>query len=491
MSERLPANLTKTPRSHWIKLVVYLVLTIGIQLLPPLGPITAEGMKVLGIFIGYLYAVIRLDSLIWPSLVTAFLIVSEGLVKSSAVIQGWLGNGTVVTMIGFLVLTYGITSSGAAQVIAKWILTRKFTRGRPMLFTWVFLMSCLIVGVFLPPTANILFYMGMWDACMEALGYDPKDNYCRWMILSLSLACIFGCYAWPFKSMPVSIMAPLLSAFKTEVNVAKFVLYSYPMSILMITGLVFLMKIFKANFEPLKNFDPDKVEALRERQKLNTKQIILIIAFIIAVLYSFVPLLIPKGAFLTWFKSWSLSVWVLFVDAVLMIIRIKGQPVLKLETAFKEGIMWRIVAMIGIMSMMGNLLSDEQYGIRTVMSNFLGSVFSGMSWPVFALLFTLAMVIITQFTNNTVLGIIVSTVMAPIVAQYVDSGIDFTAFLVLFCMASQPGFTTPAAYATVSIFLGGKVYDGDSSFLWKYAAPVIGVITVSFWIVIWLFGTIL
>lgn len=41
--------------SYWIHGIVFLILTIGIGLLPPFGQITEYGMDILGIFIGLIY----------------------------------------------------------------------------------------------------------------------------------------------------------------------------------------------------------------------------------------------------------------------------------------------------------------------------------------------------------------------------------------------------------------------------------------------------
>ena len=72
----------------YVHIIVMFVLMIGIGLLPPFGQITELGMKILGIFIGIMYAWIFID-LLWPSLFGFFAIALTGYMDiGSAIISG-------------------------------------------------------------------------------------------------------------------------------------------------------------------------------------------------------------------------------------------------------------------------------------------------------------------------------------------------------------------------------------------------------------------
>ncbi len=489
MGEKLTGN--KTPASHWIKLVIFIALTVGFGFLPPLGGgITAQGMQILGLFLGLLFGTIFLDSLIYPALIVMFFLVFFGFKTSGQALQGWLGNPTICTMIAFLVLTDGIKSSGAAEVIAKWIITRKAFQGRPLMFTFFFMFAAFIAGIFLPPTAGMIFFMQIADSCRRVIGYDAKDPWCKWLIVGVSLACVFGTYGLPFKSMIVAIMAPFLGIVKMEVNTALYIVYAYTIGIIFMILYVLLMKLNKVNFEPLKNFDANSVEELQGSLKMTKQQILIIIGFVVAVLYSFLPVLIKTGDAIKFIKTWSLPIWTLFIDAILHIIRIDGKPVLQLEKAFRDGVMWRIVALVGVLTMVSDGLNNPDFGIQPILANFMNSIFGGMSWPVFVLVITVVLVILTNFTSNQVLGMVAGTVIAPIALGYMANGIDLNAFCVIIAFTVECSFMTPAAYATVPIFMGGETMNGESAFLFKKGWQICLIFIIPAVIIITLFGTI-
>ena len=481
----------KTPTSFYIKMLIFTALVLGVGYLPPVAGITVEGMKLVGLFVGLLFGTILLDSMVYPALIVMFLYVAMGFKTSGAALTAWIGNPTICTMIAFLALTDGIRSSGAAEVIAKWIITRKAFQGKPYVFSYIFLFAAFIAGIFLPPTAGMIFFMQIFDSCRKVIGYEAKDNYCKWMIVGVSLACCFGTYALPFKSMCVAIMAPFLGIIGMEVNTAKFILITYSISLVFMALYVFLMKLNKVNFAPIEDFDANNVTELQGEMKLNKKQIIIIIAFVIAVFYSFLPLIIKTGEFITWVKKWGLAIWVLFVDALLNVFRIDGEPIMNVEKALKDGVMWRIVAIVGVLTMVSDSLNMPEYGVQPLLTNFMNSVFGGMGFLPFTIIIVLFLIVATNFLANQALGMVCGTVIAPIAMNFMKNGIDYNVFCVMIAFCVQAAFMTPAGYVTVPIFMGGETMNGEQSFLFKKGWQILLTFLVPAVFFLVLYGNIL
>ena len=481
------AEIKKTPTSYWIKVAVFLFLVFGFGfVVPPFGGITPLGMKMMGVFLGMIYAFIALETTVYAAFICMFAMVLFGYMKNAAIQQGWLGTGTAVNMISFLTLTAGVKESGAAEVVAKYLITRKWAQHRPMVFSFVFLFAFYIAGAFLPPTANLIFSIEIFQACADVIGYDRKAPYRKWMLIGLTLSASFGTYGLPFKSMDVAILSSFRGAlgdYAQYVNEGNFVIYTYLIGLVFTILFVLLMKLNKVDMAPLKDFDIEQVDGLkRDEIKMNSRQVILLVAFLIAVLYSFVPILIKKpSAFMTAFKSWGLGLWVLLVCAVLNIIHIDGEPVLNIEKSMKSGIIWRLVAVVGVLTMVGNALSDEALGIRQVMMVGLNAVFGGMSWPVFCFVLVAAAVILTNFMANQALGIVLASVVAPFAVTYCEQGVDITAVAVILCFAVQCAFLTYAAYATAPIYMATDTMQNESKFIWGKGWQVIVLFIIVCW----------
>lgn len=68
-------------KKKWIQAAVIIALMVLVGFIPPFEPLTADGMRVLGILIGCIYAW-SIGELIWPSIL-------------SLILLGFMGENTV------------------------------------------------------------------------------------------------------------------------------------------------------------------------------------------------------------------------------------------------------------------------------------------------------------------------------------------------------------------------------------------------------------
>jgi len=85
---------------------------------------------------------------------------------------------------------------------------------------------------------------------------------------------------------------------------------------------------------------------------------------------------------------------------------------------------------------------------------------------------------------------VAGTVIAPIALGYMANGIDYNAFCVIIAFVVECSFMTPAAYATVPIFMGGETMNGESAFLFKKGWQICLIFIVPAVIIITTFGAI-
>ncbi len=429
------------------------------KIVGPWGPVTEMGVTMLGVFFGMLIMIIGSGSMAWPCIIALFASVFLGYTTTGAAFASFLGTSTTVQMLAYLAICESIRASGAGEVIAKFILTRKFVQGRPVLFTFFLFLAFFVAGIFIPPTGGIIFAYSIFASIASVVGYKPEDEYYKFTLVGLYLACMLGVYTLPFKSMSTAI----IRTFTANLSVADYT-FNNGMYIVatFFVGIVFLFLyalsikvLFKCDLKPLESFDVTKMEGFDTKDiKFTRNQMIYCAGFTIGVLYSLVLMFVPKTV--SWYEtvnSWGAALWMLLIVGVLGIIRIDGKNIFSVEKNLHDGTMWGIIIAAGVLGIVGNALSSEDLGIRAWLLQLLGPVLTGVSWPVFILIIILLSVLITNFFSNMVTGIIIATIAAPFLTVYAANGVDISAVAVAICFSVHVAYLTPAAFTAAPMLL--------------------------------------
>lgn len=468
MSTNSKNNMVK----YWLIVIVGLFFMFAFgKVCPTWAEITPMGVTIIGIFIGMIVLIIGTGSMAWPALLALFAVVLFGYKTTTEAFSAFLGSGTTAQMLAYLCICEGIRASGAGAIIAKFIITRKVIKGRPVLFTFFFLLAFFLAGIFVPPTGGIIFAYSVWESVRDVLGYDKNSTYSKSMLVGLYIACMLGVYTLPFKTMSATV----IKNFSANLGVEGFIFNNgmYIVATFFIgIALLFLYSlsikyVFKVDLTPVKELDISTVEGFDANSiKLTKAQAIQLIFFAIGVLYSLV-LMFPAVKKAPWFaqvNGWGAALWMFLMIAILAIIRIDGKPIFIVEKNLKDGVVWGVILGVGILGILGNGLSDANLGIRQWLTQLIGPLFTNVSFPLFILICTLISVIITNFFSNMVTGIIVATISAPFAVTYIDRGIDVSAIAIAIAFSIQVAYLTYAAYSAAPLLLGRD--DMDNKFIW-------------------------
>lgn len=440
------------------------------KIVGPWGPVTEMGVTMLGVFFGMLIMIIGSGTMAWPCLIALFACVFCGYTTTSAAFASFLGTSTTVQMLAYLAICEAIRASGAGEVIAKFIVTRKFIQGRPVMFTFFLFLAFFIAGIFIPPTGGIIFAYSIFASIAGVLGYEPEDEYYKFTLVGLYLACMLGVYTLPFKSMSTAVIKTFTANLSIEnysFNNGMYILATFFAGIAFLFIYALCIKVlFKCDLKPLEAFDVTKLEGFDAKDiRFTRDQTIYCVSFCIGVLYSLVLMFVPKSV--SWYEtvnSWGAALWMLLVIGVLGIVRIDGKNIFSVEKNLHDGTMWGIIIAAGVLGVVGGALSSEDLGIRAWLLQMLGPVLTGVSWPVFILAIVLLSVVITNFFSNMVTGIILATIAAPFLTVYATNGIDISAAAVAICFSIHVAYLTPAAFTAAPILLG---HEGmNTKFIW-------------------------
>ena len=131
---------------------LHLIIGFGIMvlfwLIPPIDPITPLGMRCVGAFLSMVYLWSAVDTL-WPSMVGLFALAISGYGGDAGFNGVWMvaiGTNTVLLTLFAMILFGGMDAIGDTKYIAKWFLTRKIFKGRPVTFLAVFYALCFVLA---------------------------------------------------------------------------------------------------------------------------------------------------------------------------------------------------------------------------------------------------------------------------------------------------------------------------------------------------------
>lgn len=464
---------SKQGAKQWIFLAIGLFLIFGFGAVAPTWSlVTRTGVQGIGIFVGVVFLTCTNFGLIMPALLGMFSIILTGYMSSKELIAATFGTSTIYQLILIYCLCQGINSSGAGQVIARWLISRKFAQGRPMVFTLMFLMACVFGGIFIGTTGTILFSYTILKATRDALGYESNSKWFKLMLMGCYTASCAGSPVLPFKGLALVIFGNVSAGLETagiQVNYGAYMLSAAVMAILYTGFYALLLRfVFRVDMSKLKNFDINAMEGVGQT-KLTPQQAIVLLGFTIGIAYTIVMIFLPESmpGYET-IKGIGQCIWFSVVVAVLSIIRVDGQPVFEAKKCFRDGVTWDVVLAVCIFSVLGGMLSSADAGIQDWLNLILGPVFGGMPFLLFMIILIGATVIITNFFSNTATGLIIGTIASPFLLTYVQNdGINSSVVGAGLVSAAMFAYLTMAASGTAPLFLGEEAISSDPGFVWK------------------------
>jgi len=124
----------KKTAGYWPKLIICVLLMFGFRFIPGWGGITSGGMAAIGIFVGLVLMIVWNFGLVTASLLAIFAVVCSGVYNGNTVLPMTMGNSSVVQLFFMFAVCRSMVETGAGEFVSKWLLSRKFIQGKPVVF---------------------------------------------------------------------------------------------------------------------------------------------------------------------------------------------------------------------------------------------------------------------------------------------------------------------------------------------------------------------
>lgn len=469
--EKSQAPVKPTPIKYWIHTAICLIITFGFGLLPTFGPVTPLGMKILGIFLGVLYGWIFIE-IVWPSLMGLLALMLIGNMKPVDVFHRSLGDPIVQMTFFIFVFCAAIEYYGLSKFVSLWFITRKFVRGKPWLFTYMFLGSIFILGGLTSASpAAIIGWAILYGVC-NTCGYKKGEGYPTMMVFGIIFAAQLGMSLIPFKQAALTIFGVYENmSGGAGIDYGKYMLLAVIICAMASVAFILLAKyVFKPDMSKLIDLDVEKLDSEGVMNLNYTQKIVLLFLFLLVILL-LAPGMLPKDFFLTRFlRAIGNTGIVVLLVTIMAAIKINGKTLLNFKVMSDKGVIWAVVLLLAVVQPLTWAMAQQDSGITKMLTEAMQPIFDFSTPFTFAIIIGLVAVILTQVMNNGATGV----ALVPIVLSYCQStGTSPDLALIMVVMSVHLALLTPAASASAALLHGNDWADGKA--IWKTAPLVIVV----------------
>lgn len=480
-----PSSARKKNTVYYINCVITLALMFAGFLIGPVGPLTESGSKVVFIFVGVVYGMITVG-ITWPALLGMVLlgfsgymdtVDAEGKVTAATTVAkvflNAFGNDTYLFVFFLLIFAAIMNNSGLSNTIAYKMVSLKFAQGKPWVLSLLILVAAYLVGMLISCSPGILIPWAIVYTICKLVGYTPKDQWPKFMVIGIVLAAQLGNAALPFKPLSLQMMASLKDATGIVIDYVPFTIFAIIMSVLIMVGYWAMCRFcFRIDVAPLKKVDvnlgSDVVFTAQQKQ--------LCVALAALFVFLFVPSFLPAGtpvkAFFTTLGSTAVAVVII---AVLALMRKKdGKPYVNVIESIKTGVPWETLILLAFVMVISTALTTTGNGVKEGLSMVLNPVLGSASGFMFSVILLIVAAVGTQVLGNLIYGLM----LMPIVCVYgAATGADLSMLTVALCVVLNAALVLPSASPLAGLLHGNTEWVSEKD-IYKYSVPNVLVVVV-------------
>lgn len=429
--------------------------------------ITQAGVATTCVFLGEIIGILATNDLILSAFVAMGGLVVNGILPDSGVISGFMGASYIWQVIMLYALAYVIIRDKTGEVIARFLLTRKFAQRYPLVMIMTLMFVLGLASAFMGVFGCLIVGFALLDGIYAQAGIDQNSKTAKLLYLGCFVTMCIGPQAiGSMAAINLAAGAFFQASVGVEVINLKFVGISFALIIVFCIVYALSMKyVFKCDVGAFSKVDMNS-QFGSVSSKLSKKQAIPLIAFLFVALYSFTYTFWPDVPVIKDLKSMGTVIFLTVVLAVLSLIRVDGEQIFNLAEAMAKGPSWPVIMAFASMACIGGQLTSDAHGVKAWLTQVLGGVFSSSNPILFVVVTVLVTLVMTNFFSNTATLLVVSALVATLSGPLVEAGYDITALAVAISLSSMCAYLTYASSGQATILLGHD--NMDTKFIWSY-----------------------
>lgn len=440
--EHASTSSKRSDMSYYIHVIIMLFWMFGFQFIPPIDPLTHQGMQAVGIFMGLLWAWTFVD-FIWPSFLGMIAVGYTGFMTVDQAFTTGFGNTTTIMVAAVFVLAAYMTSTGICKTVSYWFITRKSCIGKPYFFMFFFFLAMYILGGTAGTVAAYIIGWSIVYSISDLLGYSKGDGFPASLLVGCVLSAMLGATVFPFRAFAVMAINNARNLVGLDCSFIDWAIPSFCASfVAMILYILAVKFIFKPDTSKYIQ-GGDVFDEFRKQLFLPKEQKVAIILMCCVIFLASIPGFLPAGNPIKVFLG-KLSIGPLIAMAlgVLYAVHKNGDPLIDYPAHIRGGIDWATIVMLAASFPVANMIQDANSGVTTLINHLLTGLLGGFSPIIIAMIFIVFTAILTQIAHNLVMMI----VLAPIICNLsIAMGFNPMPALMMLSFAANCGIATAGA----------------------------------------------
>lgn len=437
----------KSNTKIWIHFCIMVALIVIIGQLPCFGSVTPMGMKILGVFIGTLYGWLTIDFII-SSIVGMLFLGLSGYGTVQEVFCAGFSDSTVVMMTMSFFLVAFLNHVDLTGALAGWLLTRKFSEGKPWLIITMVFAIAFILGAISSFASMLLLWAVMYKVA-DKLDLKKRSLIMAYILCGIVFFAGNGGYLFPFKGGSIMFSGTIKEVAGTIPNLEWYfaVIWSHLAFLILY---VFMGRfVLRLHAEAFRR--PDVFKELKG-QKWTKQQKWGLYANIFLIIFLTVPDFLPASSLKTVWSSFGIIGATVIILAAGYLISVDGERLLKNPIeACKDGMMWDVFFMIAATMPIGAALRADEAGIMSTVVPFIMGLTGDMSWIVFTVICAIVLGLLTQVSHNLIIAMVIFPTFSGIC---VNMGGDPILWFFVNFWAIMAAYTTPAGSGFSAVMHG-------------------------------------
>ncbi len=463
----------KIDGAYIVKSLIGIAIMLFFQFIPAPAPITQAGMAILGQFIGLIFLWSLVD-MVWPTFFGMVLFGFQAMViypnswQNAGIYEAGqqsFGNWVTIFVICCLLLCVALEEVGTVRRIVMWFVTRKFAKKSPWTFTFMLLLSALIISMFLDVTPAQFFMLGLAHELFQIFGFKKGDAWPRYMVVGITFTAILGFAMTPIcHTLPILWMSIYSAIAGVPSNMLSYMLVGVPVGaviwLIMLAWLRFVIKIDMSHFV---NVNFDELEAKRPGPMEKKEKIVVTISLLVLACWlipGILALVAPTSAVYGFMASMTDTSFILLGIVALAIIKIDGEPILNISRAFTK-ISWIAVILLAGIMMIASAMGEAPTGIPAFIATYIVPLANGLSPFALIAVISVLCILLTNIANNVPVGIILISAGVP---MCMASGINPLYLAVAVSISANLAFTIPPAFIPVGVAYADPYCNGKTVF---------------------------
>ena len=305
--------------------------------------------------------------------------------------------------------------------------------------------------------ASMILCWSMIYSMVEKMGYQKKDAYPTILIIGVTYFAIIGYSAMPFKLGFPTLAGLVQQMTGLSVDPLKYLIMGLWLSVLLLVVWILFCK-FVLRPDISKCLAAGDINTGATDEKLDGRQKLILSLMGLMIVLMLLPsvFLGSQNAFIQLLNSIGLTGIVALFDALFIFLRYEGKPLIDYHAAFKHGIYWDVIFLLGAAMVLSKGLTSETTGIQAALKVLFNPILSGHGTFIFMLLSLGIALIFTNFCNNFV----VMVTLLPIMATFSNEiGGNFVVFALALQYMCATALLTPAASPMAAVMHGNDWLD--------------------------------